>query len=561
MDEMFALISTGAWSIVPPLLALALALITKEVYSSLLIGVFTGLVIYTFHDSGASVQSFLDAFTALPNVMVTQLADNAALVVFLALLGSLVVLVALAGGSRAYGEWVTSHIKSAKVAQIMTAILGILIFVDDYFNCLTVGAVMRPITDRFRISHEKLAWIIDSTAAPVCIIAPVSSWAVAMGGFLGEGGFSLFVQSIPYNFYALATIVFVFAMIALNLDFGPMRAAENKAQLADAPVVSGQIMTDARTKENDTHISPSAESTATKIARKNNDVPGTIVAEETEVEAAASKAEAAFKGLDVSSRGTVADLLIPILVLIGFSIIGMLYVGGFFSGASFADAIGEDPIAGLIIGVFVALGVAALMYLPRKLMTLTGYMEGVTEGARSMVGAIMILVLAWSLSGICRYMIGTGVFVGDVLAHAKFAAALLPAAVFVVSGFIGFAMGTSWGTVGLISAILLGMFAPGDPLFLVSIGAMLGGAVLGDHISPISDTTILSSTGADCNHLSHVSTQMPYALLVGGASLVGYVIAGFMASPWVALVLALVLPIVAAFVLHKFTGKGNAVAA
>lgn len=573
--EGFALIDTGIWSIVPPLLALGLALLTKEVYSSLTIGVFVGMVIYTFTIDGVGFDSLVDAFCLVPQMMGEQIANNGALLLFLALLGALVVLIAIAGGSRAYGAWVSQHVKSARLARVMTAVLGILIFVDDYFNCLTVGAVMRPITDRFRMSHEKLAWLIDSSAAPVCIIAPVSSWAVAVGGYLGDDGFNLFVQSIPYNFYALATIVFVFFVAFIGLDFGPMKKAEEAAAKygsAEAEEVAaanpGKIITHPDELEGDTHISVAAERTAAKIAEKNNpqsavDMPSTVIAEETELAEAvsgASQAEAQFKGMKVSEKGRVFDLVIPILVLIVFSIWGMLYCGGFFEGADFATAVGENPVGGLCIGSFVALVVAAAMYLPRGLCTLQGYMEGVAEGVRSMVGAIMILVLAWSLGGVCRYMIGTGPFVSNFLNGLGISLAFLPVVIFLVAAFIGFSMGTSWGTIALILPIVVGVFDPSDPLFLVAIGATLGGAVYGDHISPISDTTILSSAGAECNHMAHVSTQIPYATIVFVSGAVGYVLAGILGSPWIPLVLTMVLSCAGFVVVAKVTGKKDAAA-
>lgn len=574
--EGFALIDTGVLSIVPPILALALALITKEVYSSLTLGVFTGMLIYTFSVDGASVGSVIDAFCMVPQMMGEQIAGNGSLLLFLALLGALVVLIAIAGGSRAYGAWVSEHVKSARLARFLTAVLGLLIFVDDYFNCLTVGAVMRPITDRFNISHEKLAYLIDSTAAPVCIIAPVSSWAVAVGGYLGDDGFNLFVQSIPYNFYALATIVFVFFIAIVGMDFGPMKKAEEAAAkygsegaekvAHDAQL--GKVMTHPDELDGDTHISVATEHTAAKIADKNNppsalNMPETIISEETELAeavAAASSAEAAFKGMDVSDKGKVYDLVVPILTLIVFSILGMLYTGGFFDGVEMSTAIGENPVGGLCIGSFVALAVAACMYLPRKLCTLSGYMEGVAEGVRSMVGAIMILTLAWSLGAVCRYMIGTGPFVSGVLNNLGVGLELLPFAIFLVAGFIGFSMGTSWGTIALILPIVVGVFDVSDPLFLVAVGATLGGAVFGDHISPISDTTILSSAGAECDHMAHVSTQIPYAVCVYVCGAIGYIIAGLMGSPWVALAFSIVASCLVFLVIAKFTGSKQAAA-
>ena len=544
MEEAFELISTGAWSIVPPLLALALALITKEVYSSLTIGVFVGMVIYQFTLNGVGVDQLVTAFTDVPNAMALQIADNGALLLFLALLGALTVVIATAGGSRAYAEWVSTHIKNARAAQVLTGLLGIIIFVDDYFNCLTVGAVMRPVTDRFHVSHEKLAWIIDSTAAPVCIIAPVSSWAVAVGGYLGDDGFSTFVQSIPYNFYALLTIFFVFFMLITNKnDYGPMRAAEEEAKSSEGATAEGGKLLE---KLSTMGLSDQAEADPDDHTNLES-----VVTEQADIEQSASAAIDEYKGLDISEKGKVYDLIVPILVLIFFSILGMMYTGGFFEGVDFATAVGETPGGGLCIGATVALCVAGAMFLPRGLTTLSGFVESVSEGVRSMVGAIMILVLAWSLGGCCRYMLGTGDFVSSFLNSLGVSLAILPCIIFLVAGFIGFAMGTSWGTIALILPIVVGVFNEGDPLFLVAVGATLAGAVYGDHISPISDTTILSSAGAKCNHLRHVATQLPYATTVMVVCFVCYIVAGFTGNPWISLVLGAVLIVVAVKILHK----------
>lgn len=544
MEEAFELISTGAWSIVPPLLALALALITKEVYSSLTIGVFVGMVIYQFTLNGVGVDQLVTAFTDVPNAMALQIADNGALLLFLALLGALTVVIATAGGSRAYAEWVSTHIKNARAAQVLTGLLGIIIFVDDYFNCLTVGAVMRPVTDRFHVSHEKLAWIIDSTAAPVCIIAPVSSWAVAVGGYLGDDGFTTFVQSIPYNFYALLTIFFVFFMLITNKnDYGPMLAAEAEAKTSeDAAAEGGKLLEKLSTMG----LSDQAEADPDDHTNLES-----VVTEQADIEQSASAAIDEYKGLDISEKGKVYDLIVPILVLIFFSILGMMYTGGFFEGVDFATAVGENPVGGLCIGATVALCVAGAMFLPRGLATLSGFVESISEGVRSMVGAIMILVLAWSLGGCCRYMLGTGDFVSSFLNSLGVSLAILPCIIFLVAGFIGFAMGTSWGTIALILPIVVGVFNEGDPLFLVAVGATLAGAVYGDHISPISDTTILSSAGAKCNHLRHVATQLPYATTVMVVCFVCYIVAGFTGNPWISLVLGAVLIVVAVKILHK----------
>ncbi len=544
MEEAFELISTGAWSIVPPLLALALALITKEVYSSLTIGVFVGMVIYQFTLNGVGVDQLITAFTDVPNAMALQIADNGALLLFLALLGALTVVIATAGGSRAYAEWVSTRIKNARAAQVLTGLLGIIIFVDDYFNCLTVGAVMRPVTDRFHVSHEKLAWIIDSTAAPVCIIAPVSSWAVAVGGYLGDDGFTTFVQSIPYNFYALLTIFFVFFMLITNKnDYGPMRAAEAEAKSTEGATAEGGKLLE---KLSTMGLSEQAEADLDDHTNLES-----VVTEQADIEQSASAAIDEYKGLNISEKGKVYDLIVPILVLIFFSILGMMYTGGFFEGVDFATAVGENPVGGLCIGATVALCVAGAMFLPRGLTTLSGFVESISEGVRSMVGAIMILVLAWSLGGCCRYMLGTGDFVSGFLNSLGVSLAILPCIIFLVAGFIGFAMGTSWGTIALILPIVVGVFNEGDPLFLVAVGATLAGAVYGDHISPISDTTILSSAGAKCNHLRHVATQLPYATTVMVVCFVCYIVAGFTGNPWICLALGAVLIVVAVKILHK----------
>ena len=558
--EGFDLISSGAWSIVPPLLALGLALITKEVYSSLTVGVFVGMIIYQFTLNGAGAEQLVASFTMVPQMMAEQIAGNGALLLFLALLGALTVVIAVSGGSRAYAEWVSQHIKNAKMAQILTAVLGIIIFVDDYFNCLTVGAVMRPVTDRFHISHEKLAWIIDSTAAPICIIAPVSSWAVAVGGYLGEDGFNTFVASIPYNFYALLTIFFVFFVLFLGADFGPMEAAEaaakhNKVPAEDA--VEEKHLEDLAEAEEKRLLSNAAGNLPEEQGAYRPNLPPKVT-ERADIDEAASGAIEEYKGLNISEKGTVLDLVLPILILIVFSILGMLYCGGFFEGVDFATAVGENPVMGLCIGVCVALLFAACVFLPRKLTTLGGFMDAMSEGVRSMVGAIMILVLAWSLGGVCRYLLGTGEFVSGFLNNLGVGLDFLPAIIFIVAAFIGFAMGTSWGTVALILPIVIGVFSEGDPLFLVAVGATLAGAVYGDHISPISDTTILSSAGAKCNHLRHVSTQIPYATLVMIICFIGYVIAGFTKNPWISLCIGVVLIIVVVTILHRMSLKKEA---
>ena len=551
--EGFDLISTGVWSIVPPVLALVLSFITREVYSSLTVGVFSGLVIYQFCLNGVGFEQLVAAFAMIPQMFAEQVSGNASLVLFLALLGALTVVIAVAGGSRAYARWVTEHVHNARLAQVLTSLLGIFIFIDDYFNCLTVGAVMRPVLDSFKVSREKLAWIIDSMAAPVCIIAPVSSWAVAVGGYLGEDGFNTFVASIPYNLYALLTIYFVFLVTLTGWDFGLMLKAERACR---GIVARGRIPEEGSALE--------AVSSARLGDKTDEQLEGrvqvpSVVTEESDIDnaAAISGDLEEYKGLSVSKKGRVFDLVVPLLVLIVFSVVGMLYAGGFFAGVDFGTAIGEDPVTGLCIGSCVALVAAAAMFLPCKLMTLDGFVSGLSEGVRSMVGAIMILVLAWSLGSVCRHMLGTGEFVAGFLTSVGAPLHLLPAVIAVVAALISFAMGTSWGTMALVLPIVLGIYQQGDPLFLVAIGATLAGAVFGDHVSPISDTTILSSTGAGCNHLRHVSTQLPYAGMVMGCSLVGLLISGFVGSPWPSLVVGLVLVTAITFVLHRVSARAT----
>ena len=544
--EYTSVVYATALSLLPPVIAIGLALFTKEVYTSLLAGILAGALLY----ANGNLELMLN--TMLFNEdggMVSKLSDsgNVGILVFLVMLGILVSLLNKAGGSAAFGKWASKHIKTRIGAQISVMILGVLIFVDDYFNCLTVGSVMRPVTDRHKVSRAKLSYIIDATAAPVCIIAPVSSWAVAVGGYMGEDGFNTFVASIPYNFYALLTIFFVFFMLFLQKDFGPMAAAQADAE--------GRIPAEGSALE--------AVSLARIADKAQVDLEGapnipTVVTEEGDIDDAAAGAIEEYKGLNISDRGTIWDLIVPILVLIVFSILGMMYMGGFFSGVDFATAVGENPVMGLCIGAVVALCVAAAMFLPRKLMNLGGFVEAMSEGVRSMIGAIMILVLAWSLGGCCRYLLGTGEFVSGFLNGLGVGLDLLPAIIFLVAAFIGFAMGTSWGTIALILPIIIGVFDAADPLFLVAVGSALAGAVYGDHISPISDTTILSSAGAKCNHLRHVATQIPYATLVMIVCFVGYVIAGFTKSPWISLALGVVLIVIAVLVLVRMEASKKA---
>ena len=481
----FTMIETGWVSLLPPIIAITLALLTKEVYSSLFIGLFSGMVIYAAAGGGSPVSAVAMTF----DMMYAKIADNAYMIIFLALLWAVVMLVSRSGGSLAYGRWAGKKLKTKRSALLSTAILGVLIFIDDGFNCLTVGTVMRPITDRLRISREKLAYIIDATAAPVCIIAPVSSWAVAVASEVSEkGGFHVFLSTIPYNFYALLTIFMVILVCLTGKDFGPMKRAEERAMRG--------------------------------------------IEQNVQDEAAAPGA-----------KGHVIDLVLPILVLIVCAILGMAYVGGFFEGVSFSEAIGYNPTAGLTLGAFAGLVTAMLLYLPRRLMTPKEFIETIVNGIGSIVPPMLILILSWSLGGVCRQLIGTGVFISGFVSRSSLPLGLLPFLIFVIAALMSFSMGTSWGTFGmLIPIVTMICSADGAGSYLIpALGATLAGSVYGDHCSPISDTTILSSTGSGCRHISHVETQLPYATLAAAACAAGYLISGFTLLPWTGLAAGAVL--------------------
>ena len=472
------MIEAGWMSILPPLIAITLALITKEVYSSLFLGIFTGMCVYCFLGGG----DLLQAVTYVFDMIAAKIGDNGYMIIFLVLLGSLVVVVTRSGGSEAYGRWAGKRIRGPVSAKLATSLLGLLIFVDDGFNCLTVGTVMRPITDRSRISREKLAYLLDATAAPVCIIAPISSWAVAVASEVEDaGGLDAFIRTIPYNLYAILTIVMVFFLSVTDFDFGPMR----RAQLQES-----------------------------------------------------KKEEAQDAG---SGKGRVPDLVLPILTLIVCAILGMAYVGGFFQGTPFAEAIGANPTAGLTLGTFAALVTAMALYVPRKIMSVQEFMEGVIEGIKTMIPALTILILAWALGGVCREMIGTGLFVSRFVEGSRLPFGLLPAIVFAVAAFLSFSMGTAWGTFGILLPIASMLCAgeEGASVLIPTLGAVLAGSVYGDHCSPISDTTILASTGAQCEHLRHVETQLPYATLVAFVCFGGYLAAGFFRNPWITLAISI----------------------
>lgn len=479
------MIEAGWLSILPPLIAITLALLTKEVYSSLFLGVLTGMCVYCFSAGG----NVLQAVTYVFDMMAAKIGENGYMIIFLVLLGSLVVVVTRSGGSHAYGQWAGKRIKKPVNAKLTTALLGLLIFIDDGFNCLTVGTVMRPITDKCRISREKLAYLLDATAAPICIIAPISSWAVAVASEVEEaGGMNAFIRTIPYNLYAILTIVMVIFLSVTDFDFGPMKKAEENRRTEDANV---------------------------------------------------QKEEEAAK------KGTVPDLVVPILTLIVCSILGMAYVGGYFEGRPFAEAIGENPTAGFTLGTFAALAVAMGLYIPRKLMSLREFMTGVIDGIKTMIPALTILILAWALGGVCREMIGTGLFISNFVTAANLSLSFLPAIVFAVAAFLSFSMGTAWGTFGIllpiVSMICVGTGADGAAILIPALGATLAGSVYGDHCSPISDTTILASTGAQCEHLRHVETQLPYATLVAVVCFVGYLVAGFVRNPWITIAASVLL--------------------
>ncbi len=484
------MIEAGWLSILPPLIAIILALKTKEVYSSLFAGVLSGMLIYCLK-TGSTI---LEAVRMVLDMIAYKISDNSYMILYLSLLGSVVMVVTMAGGSRTYGQWASGKLKTKRSAKVATALLGCLIFIDDYFNCLTVGTVMRPITDKHKISREKLAYIIDSTAAPVCIIAPISSWAVAVASEVGgEGGLAAFVQTVPYNLYALLTLLMVAIVCVTDFDFGKMKKATEEAANLEAD-------------------------------------------EEEDVKD--------MDGIKVSDKGRVYDLLIPMIVLISCSILGMAYVGGFFDGVDFTTAIGENPTAGLTLGALAALLAALVLYIPRKLVTFREFMGGITAGVKLMVSAVMILSLAWSLSGVCREMIGTGEFVSGLVSSSNVSLSILPAIIFAVAAFLSFSMGTAWGTFGIlipIVSMICSGSAEGASILIPALGATLAGSVYGDHCSPISDTTILSSAGAKCEHIRHVETQIPYATMVAAVCFVGYIIAGFTRNPWITLTASIVM--------------------
>jgi len=497
-------ISTYAtfWSLLPPIIAIVLALITKEVYVSLFVGILSGALIY----SNLNVWGMI---TNTTDVMISKLSDswNVGILIFLVVLGMMVSLINKAGGSAAYGRWASKHIKSRVGAIISTAVLGMLIFVDDYFNCLTVGSVMRPVTDKHNISRAKLSYIIDATAAPVCIIAPISSWAAAVSSVAPEGqGLTLFIQSIPYNLYALLTLAMVILIAVMKVDFGKMRVHELNAMNGDL------YTTDAR-----------------PYAGQNDDVP--------------------------EGKGKVIDLILPIVVLIISCVLCMVYTGGFFDGVNFIEAFSNsDASVGLVLGSLLALAFTIVLYLPRKVITFKEFSNSLADGFKAMVPAILILTFAWTLSGVTGEL-GATVFVAEfVRQSASGLANFLPAIVFLIGVGLAFATGTSWGTFGVLLPIVCAVFPSGE-LMIIAVAACLAGAVCGDHCSPISDTTIMASAGGQCDHINHVSTQLPYALLVAGVSFVGYILAGLIQNAWIVLPISLALLVGVLFIIKMVQSK------
>ena len=495
-------------ALAPPIIAIVLALVTKEVYSSLFIGVLAGALLY-------SNFNLIGAIDAIVNEgLIANVGDswNAGILIFLVLLGIMVGLVNAAGGSAAFGRWAKEHVKTRTGAQLATFALGVLIFIDDYFNCLTVGSVMRPVTDGHKISRAKFAYIIDATAAPICMIAPISSWAAAVTSVVGEeNGLTYFVRAIPYNFYSLLTIVMIITIALMKLDYGPMAIHERNAMNGD--LFSGEYLGENMDEE-------------------------------------------------VSAKGKVIDLVLPVLVLITFCVIGMIYTGGFFdaeSGAymNIATAFaGSDASAGLSWGALIAVIITIIYLVARKVISFKTAMNAIPKGFCAMVPAIIILVFAWTLGSITRGMLGADIFVKTAIGgSAEALSSFLPAVIFLIAFGLAFATGTSWGTFGILLPIVITVFSGAGEIMVIAMSACLAGAVCGDHCSPISDTTIMASAGAQCDHVNHVSTQLPYALTVAGVSTVAYILAGFIRNWMIVLPIAIVLMIATLFVIKSVVSR------
>ena len=494
------------WALVPPLVAIALALITKEVYSSLFIGIVLGGLLSANWNPIGTLDNVLN------EGLIAAVSGTAGIFIFLVILGAIVALVNKAGGSAAFGRWAQVHIKSRVGAALATFVLGVLIFIDDYFNCLTVGSVMRPVTDRHNISRAKLAFIIDATAAPICMIAPVSSWAAAVSEFTkgtGYSGIELFVRAIPYNFYSLLMITFVIAITLMKFDFGPMKLHEFNA------MTKGDLFTIGK------------EEFSSDEGDKEN------------------------------PKGKVIDLILPIIVLVVLSVIGLIYVGGFFDGADFVTAFGDtDATVGLPWGAIVALLVTIIYLIARRVITFKEAMECIPKGFIAMVPAILILTFATALKNMTG-LLGAAEFVEMLMDSAAAGLAnFLPAIIFLVACVLAFSTGTSWGTFGILIPIVTAIFDPTSELLIIGVSACLAGAVCGDHCSPISDTTIMSSAGSQSNHINHVSTQLPYAITVALVSFVVYLLAAFIQNAFVLLPTGIVLMVAVLFVIKQVT-KNN----
>lgn len=488
------------WALLPPLVAIVLALITKEVYSSLFVGIVVGALIYSgFKFEGTVTQIFEGGI-----IKVLSDSYNVGILIFLVILGSVVCMMNKAGGSAAFGRWASKKIHTRVGAELAAIILGVLIFIDDYFNCLTVGSVMRPVTDRHHVSRAKFAYLIDATAAPVCIIAPISSWAAAVSGFVeGQDGLAIFVRTIPYNFYAILTIVMMVGMVLMKTEFGAMRTHEINALNGDL------YTTSARPYENAT----------------DDETP--------------------------NPRGKVIDLVIPIVMLVICCVISMIYTGGFFSGTDFVTAFSQsDASTGLAMGSAFGLVFAIIFYMIRRVINFRDCMGCIPEGFKAMVPAIMILTFAWTLKAMTDSL-GAAVFVEEAMRSvAGGIEVILPAIIFLVGCGLAFATGTSWGTFGILIPIVVAVFEKSSPeMMIISMSACMAGAVCGDHCSPISDTTIMASAGAQCDHVTHVSTQLPYAILAAAVSFVTYIVAGFVKTAWIALPVGIVLILIVLFVI------------
>ena len=488
------------WALLPPLVAIVLALITKEVYSSLFVGIVVGALIY----SGFKFEGTVTQIFEVGIIKVLSDSYNVGILIFLVILGSVVCMMNKAGGSAAFGRWASKKIHTRVGAELAAIILGILIFIDDYFNCLTVGSVMRPVTDRHHVSRAKFAYLIDATAAPVCIIAPISSWAAAVSGFVeGQDGLAIFVRTIPYNFYAILTIVMMVGMVLMKTEFGAMRTHEINALNGDL------YTTSARPYENAT----------------DDETP--------------------------NPRGKVIDLVIPIVVLVICCVISMIYTGGFFSGTDFVTAFSQsDASTGLAMGSAFGLVFAIIFYMIRRVVNFRDCMGCIPEGFKAMVPAIMILTFAWTLKAMTDSL-GAAVFVEEAMRSvAGGIEVILPAIIFLVGCGLAFATGTSWGTFGILIPIVVAVFEKSSPeMMIISMSACMAGAVCGDHCSPISDTTIMASAGAQCDHVTHVSTQLPYAILAAAVSFVTYIVAGFVKTAWIALPVGIVLMLIVLFVI------------